>query len=333
MRRVLVIKTTSMGDLVHTLPAVDDLLHHHPRAQVDWLVETPFAAIAALHPGVSRVICQSWRQWRRALGRRATWRAIADTRRELRAMHYDRVIDFQGLAKSAAWALQARGHRVGYGLGSSREAVASLCYHQRVAVPRGMQAVERNRRLMAAALGLSFDSSRAARFGLSMPAVGPWQPTGQPYAVLMPCASRASKQWPLPLWQEIAGQLRAAGMQLVVLWGTPAEAALAEQLASPHGGLVPPRLSVAACAPLIARASLAVGLDTGFVHLAAAFGLPTVGLYCDHDPRLAGLTGPASGWVFSLGGKGQMPALEDVQLAVDQAVELALYSSSTQRGG
>ncbi|SEL42633.1 heptosyltransferase-1 [Roseateles sp. YR242] len=328
--RVLVVKTTSMGDVVHTLPAVEDLLRVHPDARIDWLVETPFAAIPLLHPGVNRVICQAWRQWRKALGQRATWQALKEARRQVRATPYDLVIDFQGLVKSACWALQARGHRVGFGIGSSREALASVCYHQQVTVPRAMQAVERYRRLMAAALGRSFDASLPARFGLAVPSECAWQPPARPYAVLMPCASRVEKLWPLPHWLAVARQLREAGLSLVVLWGNPAEEQLARQLASPSGAEVPPLLDVRACASIIAEACLAVGLDTGFTHLAAAYGLPTVGLYCDHDPHLAGLTGSDPARVYSLGGKGRPPDVNDVQVAV--ALALA-QSSSTQRGG
>lgn len=345
--RVLVVKTTSMGDVVHTLPAVEDLLAVYPDACVDWLVETPFAAIPELHPGVNRVIRQSWRQWRHALWRRATWRALGEARRQVRATPYDLVIDFQGLAKSAAWALQARGHRVGFGIGSSREMLASLCYHQQVVVPRAMQAVERNRRLMAAALGRNFDAAVPPRFGLNPPDDAGWRPECPHYALLMPSASRVQKRWPLPHWLVVARQLREAGLGLVVLWGTPEEEQLARQLAVPLGGEVPPLLSVGACAAVIARAQVAVGLDTGFVHLAAAYGVPTVGLYGDHDTHLAGLTGPVAERVFSLGGKGTPPDLNDVQMAVALAVGLAAVlaagqqiapaaqaqSSSTQRGG
>ena len=322
--RILVVKTTSMGDVVHMLPAVEDLLRWHPDAQVDWLVEAPFAAIPALHPRVHRVIPQAWRKWRKKLTERATWQAFGKVHAALREQPYDLVIDAQGLLKSVMWALQAHGPRVGFDRQSVREPLASAFYQRKIAVSRSLQAVERNRRLMAGALGRAFEPEVPAQFGLAIPQEATWRAPVDRYALLIPCASRIEKRWPEPDWIAVGERLKAAGLGLVILWGSPDEEQLAQRLAGPLGAAVPPFLTVREMAAVIGRAQMAVGLDTGFSHLAAAYGLPTVGIYCDHEPGLAGLTGPAL--VQSMGGKGRVPARSEVLEAVERALATLVVS-------
>jgi heptosyltransferase-1 len=135
-------------------------------------------------------------------------------------------------------------------------------------------------------------------------------------AALIPCASRPEKLWPEAHWIAIGQRLRRTRLTPVVLWGNDEERERAERIAAGCEGLVPPFLSVGDMAAVLARVRQVVGLDTGFSHLAAAFGAPTVGIYCDHEPGLAGITGP--GRVASLGGKGQVPSLDDVMAALEQ---------------
>ncbi len=305
--RVLIVKTSSMGDVVHALPAVSDMLAQRPGLQVDWLVEQAFAAIPALHPGVARVIPLAWRKWRRQLLRAETRAAIAALRTDLRRERYDLVLDLQGLLKSVLWGIQARGPLVGYDRASIREPAAAWFYRRTAAVPRQAHAVVRNRALAAAHLGYAVPAG-APDFGIRPPQ-GPWSASGAS-AVLVPCASRPEKLWPEPHWVALGQRLQRAGLQPVVVWGSAEEQARAERIAAGCGGAVPPFLSVAGMAAVLGQARCVIGLDTGFSHLAAAFGAPTIGIYCDHDPGLAGITGP--GQVASFGGKGQRPALEPV---------------------
>ncbi len=306
--RVLIVKTSSMGDVVHALPAVSDMRAALPQCRIDWLVEAPFAAIPRLHPGVERVLPMAWRQWRRRLGSRATWSAIGALRHELRSEPYDLVLDLQGLVKSALWGLQARGPLAGYDAASAREPVAALAYSRRARVPRALQAIERNRRLAAAHLGYAMPDG-APQFGIGAPAPTAWTPPAAS-AALIPCASRPEKLWPEANWIALGRRLAAQGLTPVVVWGNDEERARAQRIAAACGGAVPPFLSVAEMAAVLARARQIVGLDTGFSHLAAAFGQPTLGIYCDHEPGLAGITGP--GPVASIGGKQQVPTLEAV---------------------
>jgi heptosyltransferase-1 len=318
--KLLIVKTSSMGDVVHTLPAVSDLLAHCPGAQIDWLVEAPFAAIAQLHPGVRRVWPMAWRKWRRQLWRRETWQAMGSLRAQLRAEQYDLALDLQGLLKSALWGRQAGAPLVGYGRGSAREPLAALFYSATMPVPRALHAVERSRQL--ASMHLAYPMPEGPpRFDLRVPplAAATW-PAPQRYAVLIPNASRKEKLWPEARWVAVARKLRQAGLPAVVLWGTEAEQTMAERIAADCAGIVPPFLKVGEMAAVLSRATLVVGLDTGFTHLGAALGRPTIGIYCDHEPGLAGITGPDPARVASLGGKGQVPRLQDVMALLDTQV-------------
>jgi heptosyltransferase I len=256
---------------------------------------------------VQRVLPLAWRKWRKRLWARDTRTAIAALRADLRRERYDVVLDLQGLLKSVLWGAQANGPLAGYDRASAREPLAALFYSQRAAVPRQLQAVERNRRLAAAHLGYAMPAT-APEFGIHAPA-GSWQ-VGAPSAALIPCASRPEKLWPEAHWVAVGQRLAAAGLTPVLVWGNGEERARAERIAAGCGGQVPPFLSVADMAAVLGQARQIVGLDTGFSHLAAAFGQPTIGIYCDHEPGLAGITGP--GLVASLGGKGRVPSLDAV---------------------
>ncbi len=320
--RILVVKTTSMGDVVHTLPAVTDMRCALDGVQIDWLVEQPFAAIAALHPGVSRVIPIQFRKWRKRFWAADVRGMVRMRLDELRAHQYDWIIDFQGLLKSAVFARAARrGSRAlvaGYDRASIREPLASCLYQRTATVSRSLQAVERNRRLAAQLLG--YDLPPKADFGIEArldAGAHAWLPRSA-YAVLIPAASRVEKLWPEPDWLAVADRLKSAGLPCVLLWGSKEEHARTQRLAERAGAIVPPFLTVADAAGLLAAARLVVGLDTGFTHLAAALGRPAVGIYCDHDPGLAGVTGPA--FAVSLGGKAAPPSRQAVFAAIDAAL-------------
>ena len=311
--RLLIVKTSSMGDVVHALPVVADVLRHHPEASIDWLVETAFAAIPQLHPGVKRTLPMSWRKWRGALLSGATWKAMRELSAQLKSEPYDLVLDLQGLVKSALWARQAAGPVAGYDRRSAREPWAALAYQKRAAVARNLHAVARCRQLAAAHVGYVMPVT-PPDFGLRAPPPG-WGPKS-PYAVLIPNASRKEKLWPERHWVAVGKRLRERGLIPIVLWGAEEEQTLAERIAADCEGDVPPFLRVGEMAAVLAGARQVVGLDTGFTHLAAALGRPTIGIYCDHDPGLAGITG--SGKVASIGGKWQVPSRNDVLSLLEQ---------------
>jgi len=199
---------------------------------------------------------------------------------------------------------------------AAREPLATLLYRRKATVSRSLHAVDRCRQLAAALLGYPAPTT-PPDFGLKA-APDAWTPGPGPFAALIPCASRPEKLWPEADWMAVGQALKARGWQVAVFWGSPEEEQRAHTIAQAIGGAVPPFLTVAQVADSLAQAQAVVGLDTGMSHLAAAHGRPTVGIYCDHEPGLAGLRG--AGAVISLGGKGQVPSREDVLKALATVV-------------
>ena len=305
MKTILFVKTSSLGDVVHNGPAVSDAARALPGVRIDWIVEEPFAGVAALHRDVRRVIPVAVRRWRSSLLQSSTWTEMAAWRRGLRAERYDAVIDTQSLLKSALMSKAALGTRHGLDRASAREWLAPWFYDVRHAVPRGLHAVERNRRLAAASLGYPLEG--AIEYGLRVPAA---EKSG--YAVLLTMTSRADKLWPEERWIELARELRTPAM---LPWGSEEERARAQRIGTAIGGTVmPKRLSAEELARLFAAAASVVGLDTGLTHFAAALGTPTVGIYCGSDPALTGLYGAPR--ARNVGAAGRVPEVSEVLQAL-----------------
>lgn len=284
MPRILFVKTSSLGDVVHQCPAVSDAARSIPQASIDWVVEEGFAGVARMQVRVGRVIPVAVRRWRGALWKREVWREIAAFRASLAAERYDAVIDTQGLLKSALIARLASGTRHGMDRASAREPLAARFYHRTHEVPRGLHAVERNRRLTAAALG--FQLTGAPDYGFPVRGKAN-ERLPSSYCVLLTMTSRADKLWPEARWVELG---RALALPVVLPWGSAEERARAERIGRGIGqAVVPERMTLEALADVLANARNVVGLDTGLTHLAAALGAPTVAIFCGSDPSLTGV--------------------------------------------
>lgn len=318
MPRILFVKTSSLGDVVHHCPAVTDVARRFPGASIDWVVEAPFAEVAGLHPAVSRVIPVAIRRWRGALAAPGTWREMAAFRRALREARYDRVIDTQGLLKSAWICAMACGERHGYDRASAREPWSSRFYDQVHAVDTSLHAVERNRLLTGAALGYAPEGP--VDYGLHVSPAG--EASVERYALLLTMTSRDDKLWPEEHWRALGARLEALGLACVLPWGSEEERRRCVRIAAGLGrASVPPRLSLRELARLANASACVIGVDTGLSHLAVAMGAPTLGLYCSSDPALTGLRG--AGFVRNLGGIGRAPLPDDVAAAAAQALGAA----------
>ncbi len=313
--RILLVKTSSLGDVIHALPVAADIAANVPDATIDWVVEEAFAGIPAMSPHVARILPVAMRRWRKSWRSREARRQFQAFRQGLKDGRYDRVIDLQGLVKSAFLA-RAAGIRIdGYDRRSIREPLASLFYGRRHAVSRALPAIARNRTL--AALSLGYAVAGPPRFDLSVAAAAPIAPPS-PYAVLVTGASRPTKIWDEANWLAVGADLAARGTTSVLTWASPDEKARCERLAAAiPGAVVAPRMTLAEVAALIGRAALVVGLDSGITHLAGALARPTIGLYCDYDPRLVPVTGEA--FTASLGGATTPPSPESVIEAIGRA--------------
>lgn len=307
--RILLVKTSSLGDVIHNLPVVCDLRRAFPEAQIDWCVEEAFADIPRLHPAIAAVIPVAVRRWRRTLGQRASWREIGEFRRRLRHTPYDVVLDTQGLLKSGLIARQARGRRYGYAAEVAREALAARFYDQTFVIPRNVHAVERNRWLAAAALDYPVDLP--LDYGIVAPTVELAWLAGERHALLLTATSRDDKLWDEANWIVVARELLARGLTPVFPSGSALERQRVERIAAAvPGALVAPPQTLHELAGLIGRARLAIGVDTGLVHLATALRVPTIALYAASDPALTGVYG--SGFFRNLGVRGQPPTTAQV---------------------
>lgn len=312
MTRILFVKTTSLGDVVHHMPALADARRFLPDARFSWAVEESFAPLVKLHPLVDEVIPVATRRWRSQLLKAATWGEIATLRRRLRA-HFDIVVDTQGLIRSALLARMAGGVRHGYDTDSIREPLASRLYDVTHTVSRAQHAVARNRKLTALALGYTFDE--AIDYGFPRGGAG----AGTPYAVLLHATSRVEKEWPEEKWIAIGRGLRARGFGVVLPWGNAAEEERSNRLtAAIEKSVVLPRQSLDATAKVIAEAALVIGVDTGLLHLAAAYAVPLVGIYVATAPGRTGPVGP--GRIEVTGGKGTPPSFDEVIAAAEKVL-------------
>ena len=312
--RVLLVKMSSMGDVIHNLPVVDDIRRWHPDAQIDWVVEAPYAGLVSLHPGVARVIPMAWRRWRKRLWDGEVRREMRAFVSGMRATSYDLIVDTQALVKSALVARLAHGVRVGYAAGACREGAAAWFYDRRMAYApvKSVHAVARYRALAAWALGQVVTGD--PHYGIALHPVAPaWLAADIRTAVLLPATARAAKQWPRERWVDLGRALAADGLTCLVGWGSVSERFEATRLAEQMGGgaqAMPDAFDLVRWAHLLKSARVCIGVDTGLTYLAAAVGTPTVGVYCDSAPAQAGITVDTPH--LNLGDIGQAPTSAQV---------------------
>ena len=285
--RVLLIKTSSMGDVIHTLPALTDAARAVPGIRFDWVVEEGFAEIPKWHPAVDTVIPVAIRRWRKNLWQAYKSGEFKQLRQRLRANRYDLVIDAQGLLKSAWLTRLVKAPVAGLDKGSARESLASRFYHRRLAVARGQHAVERVRQLFALALGYDLPEG-TGDYGLNRLQWRDLIP-GPAFVVFLHGTTWDTKHWPEIYWRELAERLGHAHIQVRLPWGNEAEQARAQRIAAGlKNCVVLPRLNLAGMAQTLAEARACVAVDTGLGHLAAALDVPTISLF---GPTNVGLTG------------------------------------------
>ncbi len=318
---ILIVRVSSLGDVVHNMPMVADLLRRYPGAQIDWVVEEAYAGLVRLNRGVRNVIPFALRRWRRNPFAARTWAEMRAFRQALRQQAYDLVFDTQGLFKTGLVMRMARlapqGRRVGMANGtegSGYEGISRLFHTMSVPIERHTHAVLRARLVAAAAGGYTVD--QPADFDLQAPdaAQAAWLPK-QPYAVFFHGTARAAKQWDPRHWVQLAQSLAARGLPVLLPWGSEQEKQAAERLAAqmPNARVLP-KLPMLEAVALAQQAALVVGVDTGLTHIAAACNRPTVELYCD-SPRWK-TEGNWSPSIVNLGDLGKPPGVAEVEAAV-----------------
>ncbi|QLO40718.1 lipopolysaccharide heptosyltransferase RfaC [Citrobacter freundii] len=287
--RVLIVKTSSMGDVLHTLPALTDAQRAIPGIQFDWVVEEGFAQIPSWHSAVDRVIPVAIRRWRKtwfSAPIKAERKAFRDA---VRLQQYDAIIDAQGLVKSAALVTRlGRGIKHGMDWSTAREPLASLFYNCKHHIARQQHAVERTRELFAKSLGYTKPQSQGD-YAIAQHFLNDLNANAGQYAVFLHATTRDDKHWPEANWRELIGQLHNAGIRIKLPWGAPHEEARAKRLADGFNYVdVLPRMSLEEIASVLAGAKFVVSVDTGLSHLTAALDRPNITLYGPTDPGLIG---------------------------------------------
>ena len=288
--RFLLMKTSSLGDVLHNLAVVSDLQRVFPGAIVDWCVEAPFAEIPAWHHGVRHIIPVSIRRWRKQLLKRETWAEISLALGALRSEHYDAIIDTQGLVRSVLLGRIAHGPVYGQNWREARESLSGLLVNHALAVPYALHAVERYRTIAATALGYA-DRLAELPLDFGLNTRYPLQPGDEVF--LFTNTSRDKKLWPEDHWIAVGRALRDAGLTPVFTAGNDTEAARSQRIAAgiaeggPMGEVLF-RPTLTQLTERISKARLCLGVDTGFTHIACALTVPTIAIFTDTDPELAG---------------------------------------------
>lgn len=288
--RVLVVKTSSMGDVIHTLPALSDAAVAIPGIKFDWLVEEGFAEIPSWHPAVADVIPVALRRWRKTPLKSLRGKEWKHCKALLQKQKYDCVIDAQGLLKSAWLAHYVKAPRYGLDRQSIREPLASVFYHHKISVPKNMHAVERIRCLFSQALNYQLPTSKGD-YSLNKSAFDS-STHQQPYVVFLHGTTRFSKYWPLVYWQTLSEKVSEAGLGILLPWGNDEEKTRAELITKNcSDAQVLARQNLHGLASILAHARAVVAVDTGLGHLSAALDIPAISLYGSTSPKLIGAYG------------------------------------------
>lgn len=289
MSKILIVKTSSMGDVIHTLPAITDAVKHFPTVSFTWVVEPAFAEIPSWHPSVVEVIAVPLRKFRKQPLELIKNGQVKKFLNSLRKEKYDYVIDAQGLMKSALITAIAKGLRCGLDRKSAWEPLASLVYQKKANVNPKLHAITRMRKLFSSILEYPFDDT-TPDYGLNLKFAQ--RSERKPYVIFIHGTTWLTKEWPESYWAQLAKLAVAAGYEVLLPWGNPEEEKRAIRIKGEQDGVeVLPKTSLSELAGLLAHADGAVSVDTGLGHLAAALSVPTVSIYGPTDPKEVGTIG------------------------------------------
>ena len=341
VQKFLIVKISSLGDVLHNLPIIWDIRKHFPDAQIDWVVEEGYVDL--LKPlqskgefrGIDRIIPIALRRWKKDIFSSKNWQEFKKFIQILRQEEYDQVIDFQGLIKSAVVCSLAKRSDQGKTTGlanateySAYEPMARMFYSQSVQVPKRCHAIDRSRYLLSSACQIPLiDRTSSPEFYLK-PAIDDLfqknisddqKELVSPYVLCFHATARDAKKWDINSWISVGKYLISRGFNPVFPWGNSMERRASEKLVS-HigGGIVPPAFSISQYFDIISNASLIIGVDTGLTHLSAALNQPTIELYCDSPVWKT--EGFWSEKIINLGDTGKPPSTDEAIAAINRLI-------------
>ena len=290
--RVLIVKVSSLGDIIHTLPAVTDAKQAHPNLVFDWVVEENFTEVPSWHPAVDRVIPVAIRRWRKSLMKTYLNHEFRAFKRALQGTRYDLVIDAQGLIKSGIISRMSRGLTIGLSNRTVREPLAALFYNKAYSVPWTEHAVDRVRQLFSRALQYQYDADSIS-YGIDRAKLKTkTENVPGKTVVFLHGTTRVNKYWPKENWRKLAKLAIAYGYDVFLPWGTSEEKKRAEFIGEGNLNVkILGKKSLSDLAVVIIKSKGVIAVDTGLGHLAAALSKSTVSLYGPTNPALCGTYG------------------------------------------
>lgn len=290
--RILIVKVSSLGDIIHTLPAVTDAYRASNDVEFDWVVEENFVEVPSWHPAIGNVIPVAIRRWRKNIMKTYLNKEVKAFRKNLQGVHYDMVIDAQGLIKSGIISRMSKGLTVGLSNTTIREPLATLFYNKRYSVPWNEHAVDRVRQLFSRALKYSYDNDKVD-YGIDISRIDPdYKAEPAKRVMFLHGTTWGTKHWPKIYWRQLAQIASGKGYEVEIPWGDAEEKARAEYIAEGIDGVtVLDKQDLSGLARKLNRCSGVISVDTGLGHLAAALAKPTISLYGPTDPGLSGTRG------------------------------------------
>ncbi|MEI8118564.1 MAG: lipopolysaccharide heptosyltransferase I [Methylophilaceae bacterium] len=336
---ILIVKLSSLGDVLHNLPVFWDLRAQYPEAQIDWVVEEGYVHL--IEPlltrqgfkGIDRIIPIAMRRWKKSLFNKKTRMELKSFLKNLRSIRYDMVIETQGLLKAAlVTRLAKRSHgSVIAGLAnatedSGYEPMSRWFYTKCVPVPKHCHAVNRSRLVAAVAMNVIQPDMKTSppQFypqafvdQLAQKSSEISTEFTQPYVLFFHATARAAKQWDEAHWVEVGRFIAAKGQRVILPWGNAKEKQVSQRLCSKiPGSVVPEAFSLEQAFSIVAGAEMTIGVDTGLTHLSAIMYKPTIEIYCD-SPRWK-TEGFWSTKIKNLGDTASPPTVKQVLEAVQQ---------------
>ncbi|SAL17572.1 lipopolysaccharide heptosyltransferase I [Caballeronia telluris] len=315
MKRILVVKVTSLGDVIQAQAVVGDLHRAFPGVQIDWAVDDAFADIPRWNPGVARVLCAPLRRFKK-MRSLSDLSAIASSISDLRREKYDAVLDLHGVYKSAIISFLTRSkRRFGYSRVNLGERGAAFAYTHRFAPRHDANAWDGMRRALSETFGYAIEPVPPTVFSIPKPKAAPDAAKDTPFALLFHATSKEEKKWPAANWIAVGRSLVERGITPLLPWGSDAERREGEAIAEGvPGARVLPKLTIEEMAQHIDLAALVVGTDTGLVHLATALRKPTVMIFTATSRPHFGVQIP--GVCVSIGDEGRAPTVDEVLDAI-----------------